>query len=466
MQPLNRSTFPSETGMAPALNPATSANSARFRIRQIAIAALIFCAAIVVFASSLNARYFEDEYAYVTQSYYADLFFTGQFHHKLWLDLPALDLQPLPKYLIGLAFRLTHLPMPGPANAWKWYENYSTFGRHATLLMARLTIIPLGAFGCLALFWCGAMVKDARTGAVAALFLMFDALYSQQAHRAMADVPCEAFMVASLATALWLWKRIWTRGPGVDALAIAVLAGVLSGMALLCKLNGFVGLAIVASWCGIGWAAPSLSIRRKAAMAGTTIVTIVTALCAVVALDPYYTAKPEGKLPEPLRALRSKGIWERFRHQVNKRLEISNEQKKNFPDDALFDVPEKARVILMQGFGRFSPFGPRNADSTVRYDFTQDWGVFLWLPLVLVGFRESLRLGCAQVRCAAPSTGLALLSWAICAWFVVTLYLPMAWDRYQLPIQSGNALLAAVGITSLWDRLSAAARSWIQVAKD
>ena len=31
-----------------------------------------------------------------------------------------------------------------------------------------------------------------------------------------------------------------------------------------------------------------------------------------------------------------------------------------------------------------------------------------------------------------------------------------AWDRYQLPIQSGNAALAAVGITCLWDRLAPA----------
>src|SRR5262249_10905755 len=162
----------------------------------------------------------------------------------------------------------------------------------------------------------------------------------------------------------------------------AAPAGALSGMALLCKLNGFVGLAIVASWCGIGWLVPGLSIVRKAAMAATTIVTIVTALCAVLALDPYYTAKPEGRLPEPIRVLSSKGIWQRFRHQVNKRLEISNEQKKKFPDDALFDVPEKTRVILVQGFGRFSPLGPRRPDSTTRYDFTQDLGMLVWLPLV------------------------------------------------------------------------------------
>ena len=48
-------------------------------------------------------------------------------------------------------------------------------------------------------------MKDARTGSLAAFLLMIDPLYSLHAHRAMADVPCEAFMLASLAIALSVW---------------------------------------------------------------------------------------------------------------------------------------------------------------------------------------------------------------------------------------------------------------------
>ena len=75
----------------------------------------------------------------------------------------------------------------------------------------------------------------------------------------------------------------------------------------------------------------------------------------------------------------------------------------------------------------------------------------------LFGLRESIAVGLRAASLPANRLSrLALVVWAICAWLVVTLYLPMAWDRYQLPIQSGNALLAAVGITCLWDRLAAA----------
>src|SRR5271165_7415119 len=110
-------------------------------------AALIFCAAAACFALSIGARPFEDEYAYILQSFYADLFFTGQLNHRFWLELPALDLQPLPKYLIGGAFHLAHQPMPRFLDAMSWYDAYRTFGGAATLTAARLTVIPLGAMG-------------------------------------------------------------------------------------------------------------------------------------------------------------------------------------------------------------------------------------------------------------------------------------------------------------------------------
>ena len=60
----------------------------------------IACSAVAVFASGLYAESFVDEYAYITQSYYADLFFGRQFNDRAWLDFPAYDLPPLPKYLI------------------------------------------------------------------------------------------------------------------------------------------------------------------------------------------------------------------------------------------------------------------------------------------------------------------------------------------------------------------------------
>ena len=114
---------------------------------------------------------------------------------------------------------------------------------------------------------------------------------------------------------------------------------------------------------------------------------------------------------------------------------------------------DKVKVFAVQGFGRFSPFGPTAANSEVRYDVRQDWGVVFWWPLVLFGLVRSIRMGRDQLRSGIPPTAIALLIWVAVAWIVVAVYLPMAWDRYMLPIQAPNALLAAVGVSSLWDRL-------------
>jgi len=441
-------------GMTPSHQCSLPADSPQTLLSCIGKAAAIGCAAIVVFASSLSAKSFEDEYAYITQSFYADLFFTGKFQNSLWLEVFAYDLQPLPKYLIGLSLRSAKLPMPRPADAAAWYRNYQPFGDHATLIAARLPILGLGALGCAALFGCGSLIKGGRVGILAAVLLMLNPLYRLHAHRAMSDVPCEAFMLTALGLSLWGWRRIWCRGFGAAGFLLSGLAGLSAGLSLLCKLNGFLGLMIIAGWTGIAWVTPGLSWARKTAISAGTIVTILVALATVVALNPFLTARPGGPMSPEARELLKQNPCQRFLSQVRLRGDVSAEQKITFPNDALFTLAEKTKVLVVQGFGRFGPFGPSDSLSTVRFDLRQDWGLILWAPLVLLGLVESVRLGRAQFQTGQPPTAAALVAWTVLAWIVVSVYLPMAWNRYLLPIQSGNALLAALAASAIWDRLA------------
>ncbi len=148
-----------------------------------------------------------------------------------------------------------------------------------------------------------------------------------------------------------------------------------------------------------------------------------------------------------------------FDFQVKHRFRLSEAQKITFGKDALFTLSDKMAVFAVQGFGRFGLLGKSQSDSTIRFDRRQDWGAILWAPLVLYGLVTAFRLGVSHYRAGRPPTGLALVVWAIVAWAMVTLYLPMAWDRYLLPIQSGNVLLAAVGVAAIWARIVAAMRS-------
>ena len=62
-------------------------------------------------------------------------------------------------------------------------------------------------------------------GALAAIALMFNPLYRLHAHRAMSDVPSEAFTLVALALFLWWWQRVWCGRYGLATVAAPLLAG-------------------------------------------------------------------------------------------------------------------------------------------------------------------------------------------------------------------------------------------------
>ena len=130
-----------------------------------------------------------------------------------------------------------------------------------------------------------------------------------------------------------------------------------------------------------------------------------------IALNPFMTAHPAGPLPPSLQAISEMNPWQRFRLLVAHRGELSAQQQKLFPHDALHTFSDRASVVLVQGFGRFGPFGPRKSDSTRRFDLRQDWGAVVWLPLVLAGAVAAGRLGWQQQRQSRAPTGWALLIW-------------------------------------------------------
>ncbi len=447
--------------------------------------AAIACAALGVFACGWNAEPFADEYAYISQSYYADRFFRGQVNDWTWLDSPAYDLPPLPKYLIGLSLRLCHVRMPGPFNAHYWYHGYKSFGDPATRTAARVPIILVGVLGCVAIFACGALIQNDRVGVIAAILLMLNPLFRLHAHRAMSDIPSETFMLAALWLALWAWRRAWSGRMGLASWLLSLCAGLAAGLALLSKFNGFLALMIIGVWACAAVLTPGLNLPRKLTIAaGAILSSIVAARDLFIALNPFMTAQPTGALPTELQdvsrrlrpslpgelqALSKLDLGQRFRKLVDHRFDVSNGQKIGFSHNALNDIGEKIKVFVVQGFGRFgllgpsgsalpagkmakkhqphdwAPFGPIGSDSRVRYDIRQDWGVIIWAPLVLIGLFQSFRLGRQQFRAGEAPTAIALILWVAGTWVVVTLYLPMAWDRYLMPPQSVNALLGAAG---------------------
>jgi hypothetical protein len=408
---------------------------------------LVACAAFLFLDSGRHDQpHFADESAMYSQSYFADLLLGGHRDSRAWLEYPGYDSSPLPKYLIGVTLRIAGYPRPGPDAARQWFRDTSSrFDPPGALVRVRVPFVVGGALGCVAIYALGILVRDRRTGLVAAFLLMINPLYRMHARRAMADALVEAFLLICLALWLWLWRRALAGRAGWAGWVAAILAGLAAALAALAKLNGGLALVIVAAWVLLALALWRFALRGRLMLIPAALVTTIVAALTFLALNPYLTARPNGT---------NLSIWSRARYLVEHRREVArNQQTVAFRNYALTTPGEKLEVAAVQGFGRFGPFGPRHSDSTRRYEWRQDWGAVLWLPWVSAGLVWSLTHGRRQWAAGAPPTGWAIATQAIVAAGLVIAYLPLAWDRYLLPLQPGSALLAAGAAVAVADRL-------------
>ena len=90
---------------APRNGPDASSN------RRAATWALILgLLAYVVFGYDLRSELHSvDESAFISQSYFLDLYLKGETNDPAWLSDPAIDLPPLPKYLAGVMLLATDI---------------------------------------------------------------------------------------------------------------------------------------------------------------------------------------------------------------------------------------------------------------------------------------------------------------------------------------------------------------------
>jgi 4-amino-4-deoxy-L-arabinose transferase-like glycosyltransferase len=418
---------------------------------------MIAVLSLTVFGWDLPSEpHFVDESAYLSQSFYADLLLSGDRDDPTWLSYAGYDLPPLPKYAIGWALRLQGHRRPGPSAMVAWYADTSRqFVSKQALVAARRPSVLFGAVGCLAIYGLGTMARDRRVGLLSALLLMANPLYAMHARRAMSDVYAESLILATAAVGLWSWKRFLAgKGTIGPALAMALGCGVLAGLATLSKLNGALGGLILGAWAWLAIPLSPCSKRGRATLVLATLAAGGVSFATFAALNPFLYAHPRGSLDPRLEPVARLSFRERVKAVYDHRAGISEHAQSQFPDNALRTPREKVEAVAVQGFGRFGPFGPRGrTDSTVRFDARQDRGAWVWLPWVALGLLAALIRGRLQLHQGEPPAAWAIVVQAIVAMFVVTSFIPLAWDRYFLSIQPGSALLASFAIVEGFDRL-------------
>ncbi len=242
----------------------------------------------------------------------------------------------------------------------------------------------------------------------------------------------------------------------------------LGGLAVLAKLNGGLALMILGAWAVLASVLPGVDWRKKRTIVPATLAAGVVSYAVFVPLYPFLWSNPEPPVPASVRGLADEGVLGRTRQLIEHRDIVSRLARQTFPHNALDSIADRIQVVVVQGFGRFGPLGRQRAvediydpartvagfDSTIRYDWYQDRGALLWFPLVLAGVVWKSVKGRRQLQNGDPPTAWALLTQAVLTFTTVTLYIPMAWDRYFLPLQAPACVLGASVLVLVFDTMA------------
>lgn len=412
---------------------------------------LVFLAALVVLGHDLPSEtHYMDESAFISQSFYFDLFVGGDVDDPRWIEFPALDHPPLAKYLIGLALRVGTFPRPTLRDAMAWYKDQSYRPETpAALIAARRPIVVFGALGCVAVFQLGVLAHGPRTGALAVLFLLLNPLYCQLSRRAMADAPAEALVLLTTAVGVSAWRRTMAGGWGCAPwLWSALGTGALGGLAVSAKLNGVAAVFAVGALAALSFALKGFG-RVPSRVAAAAIVSGIAACATFVLVNPFVTARPDGPLPGALEARRAAGVWGRTVEVFAHRMRFSRDMQKYFENRALRSPRAKLKAVIARGYGRYSPLGRLRPGAARRYDRFADRWAWVWGPWILLGAAAAAARGYGQWKVGEPPTAWAVLSCVAVTFATITSLIPMDYDRYYLPLQSGAALLSACASVEL-----------------
>ena len=233
-----------------------------------------------------------------------------------------------------------------------------------------------------------------------------------------------------------------------------VIAGMMVGLATLSKLNGVLSGIVLMTWGALAIVGPSFSRSSKWLLGLAAGVAAAVAFGLFVVLNPFFTAHPPAPVAPIFAAAARLDFIGRVRTVYQHRESVSRLAMKSFPNDALPTPVSKAKVVSVQGFGRFGPLGPTGrSDSTRRFDLGQDWGAIIWLPCVLAGFIILVWRGVQQVKQNLPPLAWLLPAYLGLVIIVVTAFIPLAWDRYMMSIQPAASLVGASFFVAGWDQI-------------
>jgi len=120
--------------------------------------------------------------------------------------------------------------------------------------------------------------------------------------------------------------------------------------------------------------------------------------------------------------------------------------------DWLKTYGQRLKMTIWEGFGRYSPLGPRDIRThqprPERESFREyrRYVCLIWLPVCLFGAWHAFKVGWDHLKGGLSPDAWILLVYAGIVTATVVLLIPLNWDRYYLPIQPAACLLGGYAV--------------------
>lgn len=388
---------------------------------------LIFSLALYFFRNELilsaaKTIIHADEAGYICKLKYADLFSRGDFSSYSWKEGWAYDSPLLMSYINGLALRFSKYHS-FPASflcqqasqvekkmGWndpqgkKLYLPPEQIPVLATLRTISVNISLLSAL----LIGLISLLVGGWLAALGAFFLLFyNPFFFKVGVWAIAD-PLLLFLLLLAVVVGFLLLRSVFLERGNQYLCLAIIAGMIGGLALSVKINGFLALIylLFPLLLGLGIKPYRLVVCRKRFLLTLFIVSIIFVVLFFL-LHPQLYKDPLG------------GIGE----MVARRFSEAEFHKRSFPEP-MAPLPERIPQFIQALFWQYDSWRILLGAKTP----------FLSLGLFLVGLAILADRVFNDYRKGFAGNSLVFFGSLLATFIMVFSYIPMNWDRYYLPL--------------------------------
>ena len=277
----------------------------------------------------------------------------------------------------------------------------------------------------------GMFIDNVVTGLLAATLYLTNPAFLTCMVRAMGDPILIFFMTIHVFLSILIAMRFF-KHTSVAVPILAILSGIVSGLAMSTKLNG--ALLLISFWLVIAVLYEKRIIADALQVIVALTISLVTTFYIFFFLNPYLWTSP----------------LQNFNIMVDYRLKTIAYQSKLSSNPALSTISDRISHVIIN---ILLPKG----------DYTTFHNSALPFDIVFFCFGLYILIRMAVRSRARGSMALLFLVWAFPIITITTTMLAIDWDRYYLPIILIIKIIQAVGITHFFSYIFRLLKPWRRV---